>query len=386
MSEHDDKARDLARFLDTGSSEHAAALDEDVREALFAMRPDLAPAPRTTAEDILATVRRGPLADPVASATPASARSREGAEVVTFPGAADDEPSSYESVEVTVPTGPPKPAPPRRRWALVGGASGVGLLLAAAATLLLVSRPTLYGADERAPTASRPAVAAPAEEVDADPTAASETRDEIAAAERRTEGGPEIAVGRARPRVDVESVASRGVRPRSVQGEASVEAKSSEVQIPEVTKDAPSEPDPVTPQDLDQLRALARPRDRVPDAWRSELTVARLAVLDETLAAARAAREAGDPGLAGDLLEPLASRAPARVAQHFAGLAAVDFLAAQQAGRAVAVARQGLAQGTANTPERSHLLYLLGLALEAKGARDTAAAAFEEARLANEAR
>ncbi|MEO0601462.1 MAG: hypothetical protein AAF211_08505 [Myxococcota bacterium] len=421
MSQRDEEAAEaLARFLESDGRAGAEALDDDVREALFAIKPDLAPAPRLTADDILATVQRGPLVDTSLTSTPESLRSREGAEVVAFPGRDDEIPD--EGSETRSPDAA-SAASPRRRWAVVGGASGVGLLLAAAATLLLVSRPVLQDtAPPRAP--ARPAVAAseraaevteeaddeaPREEPEAyrERIARSEPvqlparlpRDLAPAAEQRRSRSRElpaepVAADDLAGDVAVRSVPSAGAAARGPSlgldaGQVAMAREEADEDldagaIPEVLDMA--EPAPVATEMSDRLRALARPTDLRPRAWRTDLTPARLAVLDETLAAAQAARDNRDPELAAELLGPLATRPPPRVAQHFAALAASDFLAAQQAARAEAMARQGLSQSRSNTPERSQLLYLLGLALEARGATAQAAAAYEEARLSNAAR
>ncbi|MEM6927573.1 MAG: hypothetical protein AAF602_11630 [Myxococcota bacterium] len=425
MSQRDEEAAEtLARFLESDGKVGAEALDEDVREALFAIKPDLAPAPRLTADDILATVQRGPLVDTSLTSTPESLRSREGAEVVAFPGGDDEAPAA--GATSTAPDAPPEVSPPRR-WSVVGGASGVGLLIAAAATLLLVSRPVLQEAvQSEAP--GRPAVsasdraaeaAAPADEADdevlpreeanayrervakSEPVALPERlpQDLAPTAERRRAPPSEVP---AEPAVTDDLAGDVGVRAVPSAGVAArrpaVRLDASEVAgvregadedldpsaIPEVLDMA--QPGPVATEVSDRLRGLARPSDLEPRAWRTDLTPARLAVLDETLAAAQAARDNRDPELAAELLGPLATRPPTRAAQHFAALAATDFLAAQQAARAEAIARQGLSQSRSNTPERSQLLYLLGLALEARGASAQAAAAYEEARIANEAR
>jgi hypothetical protein len=128
-------ARALARWLEQPpGTDPPAELGREVVEAIYALRPDLAPTPRLTADDILATVTKGPLAD--STATPSSVGSREGAEVVAFPGD-----------RVEQPTGESDPAIATRRsrrvWLWVGGTGGVGLALAAAATLALVALPGL---------------------------------------------------------------------------------------------------------------------------------------------------------------------------------------------------------------------------------------------------
>jgi len=420
-------AEDLARYLDSRAPDDATRLDDDVAEALFAIRPDLAPAPRLTADDVLASVRRGPLAPAeVLSNTPLSMRSSEGA-VVPFPGTDEDEEPSSETADATAPTPEPEPEP-GTRGPFGGGTSGWGLLLAAAATLFIVARPALHEAAQEEPAPSRPALAEEAVEA-APPSDRSVGAPEADAREvsGRTPGDPaggkekaSAEVGRATapsPRPAPEPARSAKpappaddaagnfagaedaeVRTRSVDAlrERPPPAEVAEEEraelsngdfIAELPAGRSSRPGgSEEPADLDELRALARPSDVVPEAWREGLTPARQAVIDETLAAAEAARQANDPVLAGELVSSLATRPPARAAQHLAAIAARDFLAGRAPGRAEAVAREALPLGLEATPERSRLLYVLGLALEARGAEAAAAEAFRSAIEANAAR
>lgn len=404
----DDEGRDLARFLASGATEDAEALDNDVREAVFAIRPDLAPAPRVSAADILATVTRGPLAEEVDPTTPASLRSREGAEVVTFPGA--DEVPEPEAADASAPA-EPDPVPRSRWWRWVGGTSGAGLLLAVAATLLLVTRPSVEQAITAPPvTKAAPAAAAEAEEAEPitpPPSADAEVRkqdlspppaDPIAEptrrpAERRTayRDGPARQFEKA---VETDLTAGGRVRSRSVRvpssttydGDAvaqledlALEVDELNEAIPELSAGVAAEAKTESVTNLDALRGQADPSDRSKDAWRTGVTGDRLAKIDEAVARADQARLAGDRARAADELAALAGTPPAQTAQHFAALAAEDYYASQQAGRAVETLREALTLGQDNTPERSRVLYLLGLGLEAQGQPEAAADAFREA-------
>lgn len=156
------QAEVLARWLDGAVDGIPEELDEDVVEAVIALRPELAPPPALTPEDILAEVREGPLAVPDLEAITAETRSdgaRQGGGVT--------------------PEVAPLPTPANnRRW--VGWAIPLagGLAAVAAAALLFVgttltaSGPTFESVatlDEAADRAPRPAPGpAPA------PTAASE--------------------------------------------------------------------------------------------------------------------------------------------------------------------------------------------------------------------
>jgi hypothetical protein len=103
----DRQAERLAAWLDGAAEPELEALDVDVVEAVYALRPDLAPAPRVTADDILAAVTSGPLA-------------AQGLPVGASEGAIPDTPQA-----------------PNRPWLLaVLGAGGASVALVAAAALL----------------------------------------------------------------------------------------------------------------------------------------------------------------------------------------------------------------------------------------------------------
>jgi len=423
------QAERLARFLDAGDNEASSGLDEDVREALFVIRPDLAPAPRLGVDDILASVRRGPLADDVVlSATPVSIRSGEGT-VVNFPGVNDEPVASGQSPPTVPGDQPALPSAPHGhpgpvRWLSARRPSRWAMLLAAAATLFIVTRPMLY--DEARPPSRVDADVAllgepepvgrglaevkarPHEQAAPSPSAAppaaklSQRAAPIAAnPEKRAAPGSHSGEAgldggrRAPPRSSSEAeIRQRSVArvDRRVLTEEVAEFaaddldRSGEGAIPEVPaeRSRPAEDDLTA--NLEELRALARPTDRDPDAWRDGLTNARLATIDEELAAAQAARQAGDPALAGELLSRFATRPPARAAQHLAAVAAADLLAGKEPGRAEAVARDALSLSLERTPERSMLLFMLGLTLEARRADRAAAEAYRSAIEVNQAR
>lgn len=127
-----EQAEALARWLEAGGrGDPPEGIDADVLEALWALRPELAPAPRVTVDDILGAVTSGPFSE-------APDDDAEGAEVVPFPV-----PTSAPA-PITLEDTPPVPArDPRRLW-VAGGLAGV--LAAAAAALLTL--PALWEADE----------------------------------------------------------------------------------------------------------------------------------------------------------------------------------------------------------------------------------------------
>lgn len=169
------RAELLARWLEaepgTGAPDD---LDPDVVEAIYALRPDLAPPPSLTADDILASVTTGPLAE---GAEPV------GGEVVPFPGAPES--------EVVRPE--PAVAPERTPWWRSANRwGGLGVMAAIAATLILAVLPVLETAQEPAATAADAPAArqAPAEE----PAAPAVVEPEVA-----TTGAKESAPRAAKP-------------------------------------------------------------------------------------------------------------------------------------------------------------------------------------------
>lgn len=121
------QAQAVARWLASGGRDPLPdGVDPDVVEGLLAIRPDLAPAPRLRAEDILADVRAGPFA------RAADDDDDDGAQVVPFPV-----PPASPPPDALDPAAPGRDAPRgRSRWA--GGV--VGLLAAAAAVLVVVGQ------------------------------------------------------------------------------------------------------------------------------------------------------------------------------------------------------------------------------------------------------
>jgi len=130
----EEQARRLAEWLDGHpGTDPPLDLDPEVVEAVYALRPDLAPAPRVSADDILAELATGPLAE----GAPAPIEGGSDAAVVPFPE----------------PDRAPAPAPRRRpTW---GWGTATGTLVALAAALVLVVRYTGQGPrGEPAPTSA----------------------------------------------------------------------------------------------------------------------------------------------------------------------------------------------------------------------------------------
>ncbi len=173
----------LARWLDEHpGSAPPADLDEEVLEAIYLLRPDLAPAASLNIDDILAEITTGPFAAPQAQ-DPA-------AQLAAPP--LEDEPEAYErEEEETAERGPEEeteeggqviPLAPRRRWrAWMWSSAGA---LAAAAMALVVVRPYLgTGVPEQAVMAPAQSTELPAVSLEeADPPIAEAEYADVGAA------------------------------------------------------------------------------------------------------------------------------------------------------------------------------------------------------------
>lgn len=142
MMSVEQQAQALADWLaDNPGAEPPAGVDTDVIEAVYSLRPDLAPAPRVSMDDILGMVSSGPLAAPAIVAAP----------IETAP--------AKKTVVSTVPQVVSTPTPAnnnRRLWAVLGGVAAM-----AAAVLVTVQVSMTAGQGTFAPTASEPTAAAP---------------------------------------------------------------------------------------------------------------------------------------------------------------------------------------------------------------------------------
>lgn len=170
------QAERLARWLDSPESEEPLDdLDDDVVEAITALRPDLAPGPRLTADDILASLTAGPLAQPRLA-------TGENGSLAT------GEIRSLAPGEIGAPEPANRPMAARRWWTASGGAGGIGLALAAAAALFLVVRADLAPTTPEAALQEAAAPAAPDERA---------AEDANAPADLPAAGGddPEIPIG-----------------------------------------------------------------------------------------------------------------------------------------------------------------------------------------------
>ena len=372
MSHEERQAQVLADWLDGAGGELPDGLDVEVAEAMIALRPDLAPPPRVTADDILAGLAMGPLVEGASG----QAASVVGAELVAFPPA----------------SGSPAPPRRRRRWWAVAGAGTVGLLMAALALmsilpLALDESPAMLppaGTDaqisQSSPTASSP------EPVEMERMAAPPPVSTPEASPRPRPPAPQPAVASApAPAVasslthappaaepapeeplelftvadlddewkedgadlaDYESdefvgVASAGAAERAFE----VALKPSEDGW-EVAEEEP-------PQEVTSSGGLRRGGPpRKPDAKKESA-----ALNDPRLRLAEALFASGDAQQAGATLEPLIV-APQATGQRVAFLTANYYIAARNPEAALRALQRGIALGSADIPERRSLLDL----------------------------
>ena len=143
-----EEVEDAARLAGWLDGEGDGAEDEDVRASLFALRPDLAPAPAFDLDALVADLRAGPLAD------------RGGGAPVPEDDADDPDGASDANVVAL--------APRRKPWAWAG--PGVGALLVAALALVWVvpvkdeepaGFPAPQSSSESAPASSIPEMEEP---------------------------------------------------------------------------------------------------------------------------------------------------------------------------------------------------------------------------------
>jgi hypothetical protein len=376
----------LARWLeDHPGTPPPPEVDPEVVQAIYALRPELAPAPRLTADDILASITRGPLAGPSASAE-ASASSVTGAEVVPFPQRHPaPEPASEAGDE-----GVSQKGARQGRWLRwIGGPGGIGMALVAAATILLVATPILKSneppsamADGQAPVLA-PELAPAARDV-ASPAAsappAEVALEEAPVASRRAE----VRGGAVDAKVTEPVTVPGGVGDEviTMDGRATV---MDQAFIPELQEQIAAGPvaagemneDLAQPTlsegELDELRAKAVRKTR-DNSWRKDVTPEQ----EQALKEAEALRKAGNPQAAGDKLKPFV-QAPARVGMNIAILAAEHYLAASNYDQAVGVAEMGMTLATTKSPERSQLLVLYADGLRRLGSAEEAADAYRQA-------
>ncbi len=379
------QAAELARWVDRaldrrGSPPEAPTdLDDDVREAVAAIRPDRAPPARLTADDLLASLEGGPLAVPGAGAP---------AQVIPFPDAAGV-------------------AEPRGWWRSVGGASGVGLLLAAAGVLYLfgIDSATLAPAPPpgvaelaQAPAAAvePPAAYAPPSERLPDNALDAKGADrQMPVQKPMTGGAPRLA-----PNAELPLPVAQGTGDAGLEGIAESQPRAARALPADdlVGADANAAPDPglaemqqgvtlgaasgpqpskevasrdkrkydrdETPPALEAEPAAAPPppaRQAAQFGWSAGVDPASQAEFDRARGRAQTLAAQGRPAEAAATVSAVV-HAPARAGQYHAALAVDYWLAAGDPDAAAAIARQGLALSSEESPERIALLARLARA------------------------
>jgi len=402
-------------------------LDPESVEAVYAMRPELAPAPKVSLDDILAGVTEGPFAR-----TAEVPISETDAEVVVQ--AADSE-GRGEVLDLG--------AARRRRQRIWGG---VGVVAAAALVLFTVfpegdefnelateDLPTEVAeapvaedpksAFEAAPAQPAPPAEAVALDQPAKTRAESRERSVIdsltsgrydvvdleepeAAAElKASEGG--ASYGEALDEWDADALEEAEEQVQSLgylsdddfaqnaaadYGDYAAEedagsggglfdrkkesrptrSSSSSTATSGMDYDAPAgEPEPI-PSDLDALRAAAVPGDYSASWYLKALDDAELDRFDKAVATGDYAALIGDSN--------------ALIGQDMAFRAAQQALSGGDAGTAIAYARKGQGRSSANTAFRANLYYIEGLALERRGDTEGAKRAYTTAANLNRAR
>lgn len=357
-----EEARAFGRWLDQPGSPAPDGLDEEAAQAVYALRPDLAPAPNVTVDDILAGVVRGPLSNGEA---PGESSAADGADIVPFP---EPEPAAGPAE-----TSAPRPA--RLAWA--GGIGGAGLALVAAATLLLTVVPS--GApDQAALESSSPASAPPelqkkvplerqiaaADDVDID------SKKELPAspppARRRAEREPSVGrleeavadapAGPAPSAVENEErfdIAQRtALVERSVIPEVSAKRKADAVDEIAALADEEAEPAEAAKEGVTEGGSAREDRSvQEAPSWRSGAPAGALATADGALTRANALAASGKPAAGADILSR-ALTGPGPVAHELALRAAELYLQADDPAAAIEVLQRATTLG-APTPDQA---------------------------------
>jgi hypothetical protein len=395
MNEHQQAER-LASWLEANDLP-PPGLDEDVVEAIYALRPELAPAPRVSVDELLASLNAGPLAsEPLW------------------------EPPATPANDV---------APAQLRWARYLGGGAVGTLAAAAMALLVFGNspqpermmeapaPEAAAAPAAAPTgvpgappAQVAAKQAPIPEVEPTPAKDVPPAEDLVADAKPTEAGAEVAealkaeealggaLADAKPTQTAEPAATTdavvmgdamddadlgntatGAEPLTASAPTEAERREAPKKEPiaeaqeeaeghaEVTAarsggagaksaraDAPASPAPAGPSAEQRDEEKAKKPTPSWGAGMEEAAVAEVqAALDKASARARKADYRG----AISTLEPFI-RAPARAGMYAAARAAEYALSANDPAKAVSLCDRGLRLSAGSTPERAELAAL----------------------------
>lgn len=382
----------LARWLaSSGTEAPPPELDPDVVEAIYALRPELAPPPSVTVDDILAGIETGPFA-PDAEETqlmPPTPGPRAADNVVPFPVAPSRPPVTEAPASA-----------PRKGGSVWWIGGGVGALAAAAALVLVLGpQQADRGAPvspAAAPTAAAPAAPAPATIPEVAPVPAVE--DAVAdaellpldapAEEAQTGAGPAVAraqtglmdapIGGAVGGAVAGNIGVAGLpdpKPgpgadadddavvmgeRDDEAELQAEARASTKEEPNARKSATRLEESVwAPQNTANTGAPAPAAAPAQTrAYADEAPPSSPSGLDAALAdAARTADS--DPAAAARQLEPWITKGTVAQGQRVALTAARYARDAGDLDRAESIVKAGLARGGDGTPERSKLQSLL---------------------------
>ena len=135
----------LAEWLEQPGTPPPVGLDPDVVQAAIALRPELAPAPSVSLDDILAGVTTGPFAADSSAAGPVGSEPQgRSAELPLDQASVDLEPANNPQIEGVAPVIDLAARRRRRIW------GGVGLLAAAALVLVSVGPQFMNGSPEDA--------------------------------------------------------------------------------------------------------------------------------------------------------------------------------------------------------------------------------------------
>jgi len=417
----------LAQWLDDPSSGPPEGLENDVVESMIALRPELAPAPGVSLDDILAGVTEGPFT--ARSDAPVSLISDEELEARR----SEMPPSQAEIIDL---------AAARRRRRRIWGAVGT---LAAAALVLFIIVPQSFDGSVDAP-APADVLTEPSPQVEPPATAFDEGAPEGQAREDATEKNEGATERKNAPKpatVEIQTEREEAAQPEpaplkssavpSTYGPAPEEAPLSPE--PAMDWDEPAKPsagsvsmeadeavgdgsrkrdrnksrssrapmnddgladyemgeeeevvqDVWIPSDLESLRAAAAPRDYIPDWYLSALSGVLLDEVSGAVNEAESQASQGDYRAAAKTCLALAKSSDPRVAQDMAWRAARYTRMAGDSG-ALAIARDGQRRSSANTAFRANLYHLEGSILESQGDIEGALEAYRIATNLNAAR
>ena len=393
MNEHQQAER-LASWLEANDLP-PPGLDEDVVEAIYALRPELAPAPRVSVDELLASLNAGPLASeplweppaaPANDGAPAQlrwARYLGGGAVGTLAAAAmallvfGNSPQPERTLEApapeaaaapgATPTGVPGAAPAQvaaKQAPIPEVEPTPAKDVPPAEDLVADAQPAGDGAEEVTEALkAEEALGALADAKPAPPAEPAATTDAVVMGDAMDDADAgNTAAGAAPLTASAPTEAERREAPKQPIAEAQEEAEG----YAEVTAaragggaksaraDAPASPAPAGPP------AEQRDEEKVKKAtpsWGAGMEEAAVAEVQAALDKASARARKADYRGAISTLEPFI-RAPARAGMYAAARAAEYALSANDPAKAVSLCDRGLRLSAGSTPERAELTAL----------------------------